>query len=69
MYNCDINETDLKLFLEKLTKLTRETGIEIGGCGCCNSPWLCTLDKNKLTKNHKYTLIRLGDLCWESNND
>ena len=27
-------------FLIGLTKLTRETGIKIGGCGCCGSPWI-----------------------------
>lgn len=27
-------------FLIGLAKLTRETRIEIGGCGCCGSPFL-----------------------------
>lgn len=27
-------------FLEELTELTKKYGIEIGGCGCCGSPWL-----------------------------
>ena len=27
-------------FLEGLARLTRETGVEIGGCGCCQSPFL-----------------------------
>ena len=30
-------------FLIGLAKLTRETGIVIGGCGCCESPWLAPL--------------------------
>ena len=29
-----------RLFLIGLEKLTRDTGIEIGGCGCCGSPYL-----------------------------
>lgn len=29
-----------KKFLEGLTKLTLETGVVIGGCGCCGSPFL-----------------------------
>ena len=27
-------------FILKLAALTREYGIAIGGCGCCESPWL-----------------------------
>ena len=27
-------------FLEELTELTKKHGIEICGCGCCDSPWL-----------------------------
>ena len=27
-------------FLKGLRKLTKETGLEIGGCGCCGSPFL-----------------------------
>lgn len=35
---------DLSYFLEKLSELTRETGIVIGGCGCCSSPFLVAYD-------------------------
>lgn len=28
-------------FLKDLTKLTKKHGIAIGGCGCCESPFLC----------------------------
>ena len=31
---------NIETFLEGLTKLSRETGIIVGGCGCCNSPFL-----------------------------
>lgn len=27
-------------FLLKLTALSKECGIVIGACGCCDSPWL-----------------------------
>jgi len=27
-------------FLQELAKLTDKYGIEVGGCGCCGSPWL-----------------------------
>lgn len=30
----------LQAFLKELAKLTEEYGFEIGGCGCCGSPWL-----------------------------
>ena len=31
---------DVTYFLHKLHKLTKETGLVIGGCGCCGSPWI-----------------------------
>lgn len=31
---------NIKAFLIGLEKLTRETGVEIRGCGCCGSPFL-----------------------------
>jgi hypothetical protein len=31
-------------FLRDLAELTRKHGIAIGGCGCCDSPFLCNLD-------------------------
>ncbi|NNF96999.1 MAG: hypothetical protein HKM94_08750 [Halobacteria archaeon] len=32
-------------FLRRLEQLTKETGIAIGGCGCCGSPYLENVDK------------------------
>jgi hypothetical protein len=37
------NKERLQLFLDELTTLTNKYGIEIGGCGCCNSPYLIDL--------------------------
>lgn len=31
-----------KEFMEGLAALTQKTGIAIGGCGCCDSPYLWT---------------------------
>ena len=39
-----LNEKE-KEFLIGLTKLTRDTGIAIGGCGCCGSPFLVEANK------------------------
>ena len=30
----------IQRFLELLSSATRETGVSIGGCGCCGSPWV-----------------------------
>lgn len=30
----------LEKFLAELDELTKKYGIEIGGCGCCGSPYL-----------------------------
>lgn len=34
------NNAKLHQFLEELTALTKKHGYAIGGCGCCQSPWL-----------------------------
>lgn len=31
-------------FLKELSELTEKYGIEIGGCGCCGSPYLSGKD-------------------------
>lgn len=31
---------NLKEFLDELSELTQKYGLEIGGCGCCGSPWV-----------------------------
>ena len=31
-------------FMEKLIALSKEYGIAIGACGCCNSPWLVSIN-------------------------
>lgn len=33
--------TNKEKFLYGLTKLTLKFGVEIAGCGCCGSPFLC----------------------------
>ena len=33
-------KSKLDKFLEELSVLTKKYGIEIGGCGCCGSPYL-----------------------------
>ena len=37
-------------FLIGLEKLTRETGITIGGCGCCGGQFLDEADQDELHK-------------------
>ena len=53
----------LKPFLAELAELTRKYRIEIGACGCCNSPWVDDLSLDKL--EGKYVLKREdGELAW-----
>jgi len=51
-----------RLFLIGLEKLTRDTGIEIGGCGCCGSPYL---DQAEITdKRSGYGYGDSGKVVW-----
>jgi hypothetical protein len=47
---------DVKQFILRLTALTREFGIAIGGCGCCGSPYL-TEAKNTEDINAGYAVL------------
>lgn len=40
------NKIDLQGFLTELGELSKRYGIEIGGCGCCGSPYLDYIDEN-----------------------
>lgn len=42
-----MNEEKVVEFLTELTKLTDKYGIEIGGCGCCGSPWIININNNR----------------------
>lgn len=55
-----------KKFLIGLEKLTRETGIVIGGCGCCGSPFLNTLTDIERGDEAGYGLGFDGEVCWLS---
>lgn len=35
-------------FMDGLEALSRRTGVYVGGCGCCGSPYLCVDGANKL---------------------
>lgn len=54
-----------RAFLIGLAKLTRETGIAIGGCGCCGSPSLddaeITSDESGYSSGHGAMDVRWTD--------
>jgi len=47
-----IKKNKYDYFLNELTRLSQETGLIIGGCGCCNSPFISEIDKKKLQNCH-----------------
>jgi hypothetical protein len=52
-------KSKLDKFLEELSALTKKYGIEIGGCGCCDSPYLVS--------RHEGTDYIIGtDLCYNA---
>jgi hypothetical protein len=59
-----IDPEPLKAFLAELSELSRKHKIEIGGCGCCGSPFLFPLTDKEL--DGRYTLSHAEDyLRWE----
>ena len=41
----------LDSFLEELSELSNKYGFEIGGCGCCGSPWVVSMDSGEFFEN------------------
>jgi hypothetical protein len=35
----------IKAFLKDLTELSIKHNLVIGGCGCCGSPWIASMDR------------------------
>lgn len=60
--------TDAELvFILGLEKLTRETGVAIAGCGCCDSPSLCDVTPDQLAPESGYGCDRDGgNVNWYS---
>jgi hypothetical protein len=56
-------------FLIGLARLSRETGIAIGGCGCCGSPSLDALDPEELDERAGYGYGHAGEVSWISPSD
>lgn len=51
----EASDDEFGRFLEELTALSRRHGIEIGGCGCCGSPWL---NHREVGSDEAYTIER-----------
>ncbi len=47
-----------KEFLEELKALTLKHRLVIGGCGCCGSPHLSSLDEDYIPEEGHYKLFR-----------
>jgi hypothetical protein len=68
------NSDEQKEFIKKLEKLTRETGIAVGGCGCCGSPWITTVDITSDESGYGYAdeirwIDPSDDYAWENYKD
>lgn len=58
-----------KAFLIGLEKLTRETGITIGGCSCCGSPFLRELKESESGEIAGYGFGYAEEVTWLSPSD
>ena len=56
-----------RAFLIGLEKLSRETGVVVGGCGCCGSPYL--FEEADMSKGAGYGWTSGGDVTWISPSD
>jgi hypothetical protein len=59
-----LEQTKEAEFLRGLRELTLRTGISIGGCGCCSSPYLSHLKPEEITETSGYT--HNGEVAWLS---
>ncbi len=46
-------------FLQELSELTKKYGLAIGGCGCCDSPWV--EETNTSERDFVFTDLRWND--------
>lgn len=54
-----MTEEAVKAFLEELSALTRKHRIEIGGCGCCGSPFLMEVNDGQVEGcNYKISVFQ-----------
>jgi hypothetical protein len=51
----------LRSFLKELSALTRKHGVQVSGCGCCNSPWLNLLGEGDVGLDGRYDYDYEGD--------
>lgn len=51
-------------FIKGLKKLTLKTGIVIGGCGCCGSPFLRELAEVEKNGNYDFDSIGNDKVTW-----
>ena len=68
-YCAGANGDKERAFLIGLEKLTRETGVKIGGCGCCGSPFMDELEEKEKDTNAGYGLGYAGEVSWIAPSD
>jgi hypothetical protein len=60
-----LNEKERE-FIIGLNELTRKTGIAVGGCGCCSSPFLIELATDELGDGAGYGSDYASEVQWIS---
>lgn len=65
----ELTPEQIKDFVKGLTQLSTETGVVVGGCGCCSSPYLIPLGEDtgfKAKPGGKYVSQGDGDVEWKN---
>ena len=60
-----LNEKERE-FIIGLNELTKKTGIAVGGCGCCGSPYLHEIDSEDISNGAGYGDNGKSDISWIS---
>jgi len=64
-----LSKERIDAFLKQLTELSLRTGVVIGGCGCCGSPFMQSTDKKCVPEVGFYASDEYENIEWQGPDD